>query len=566
MDADQILKEIEGYGCVSFDVFDTLLLRPYVTPDDLFRHMELHFRRKGFADERIRAERTSRSKIYGEVTLDEIYGEIDDKFKDLKDHELMFERQVLLPNPEMKKVFDIAKNSGKRIVILSDMYLSSDFVSEVLAKNGYEGYERLYMSCEYRKSKHSGELFSRVLDDLDIGSDDFIHIGDDGVSDFGTPSKMGIRSLKYRKIIESYFSAHKRERRYYKRKKDLERSVTVAMDALHEMNVPDDDFWYGLGYRYGGPLNSAFAAFIEKNAKKDGVLLFIARDGYNAQRAYNILYGDIENHYVYAVRTFNILFGINGRDYPGYEEDIVKYFSDIPAIENLTGGYKDMFRENRQLFEVLMDEELDKYRRYIEKIVGSKDDVYVIDATTEKFSSQKLIERASGKRTRGIYFTLLYSKSEDKAKGFHDNHRVFLELTSIDLPEFLMTSNEDRVQSLNGSGEPVYHMEKNSIEDYRSYASDKITAGSEDYAKDLVSIFGEYVPDIGYDTVGKWLRSFYRNMHPDEMEMMKNIKWASDPAHSEYHHIVFSVSDAPVLLKNKFRDYFRSMMARMNKN
>lgn len=565
MDPADILKEAERFDFVSFDVFDTLLLRPYVSPDDVFRHMESHFRRPGFAGERIRAERTSRSKGFEEVTLDEIYDEIGGGFKDLRDSELMFERQVILPNPEMKAVFDEMKGSGKRIVLLSDMYLPSAFLSEVLGKNGFEGYERLYVSCEHRKSKRSGELFSLALDDLGIGPGDMVHIGDCNVSDVEVPSRMGIRALKYPKVIDRYFSEHRRERRYYRRKKNLGRSVTVAMDALHSLNAPGGDFWYEFGYRYGGPVNSAFATFIEKNAEKDGVLLFIARDGYNARRAYNILYGDIENHYVYAARTFNILFGINGRDYPGYEEDIVRHFSDVPAVRNLTGGYKDRFRENRQLFEALMEEELDGYSRYIERIVRSKDDVYVVDATTEKFSSQKLIEKASGKRTRGIYFTLLYSESDDRAKGFHDGHRVFLELTSIDLPEFLMTSNEDGIRSLSGSGEPVYRTEKNPMESYRGYASDKIAAGSGDYAGDLVSIFGGYVPDIDYDTVGKWLRSFYRNMDPDETEKMKEIKWASDPAHAEYHDIVFSVSDAPVLLKNKFRDYFRSMMARLSK-
>ena len=309
MDAADILKETEKYGFVSFDVFDTLLLRPYVSPVDLFHHMESHFRRPGFATERIRAERTSRSKEFEEVTLDEIYDGIDGRFKDLKDSELLFERQVLLPNPEMKAVFDEVKKSGKRILLLSDMYLPSVFLSEVLGKNGFEGYEHLYVSCEHRKSKHSGELFLLALKDLGIGPKDVVHIGDGDVSDVKTPSKMGIRALKYPKVIDRYFSEHKREYRYYRRNRSLGRSVTVAMDALHSMNVPKDNFWYEIGYRYGGPVNSAFATFIERTADKDGVLLFVARDGYNARRAYDIMYGDVENHYVYAVRTFNILFG-----------------------------------------------------------------------------------------------------------------------------------------------------------------------------------------------------------------------------------------------------------------
>ncbi|MDY0252731.1 MAG: hypothetical protein RBQ96_06535 [Candidatus Methanomethylophilaceae archaeon] len=563
MDAADILKETEKYGFVSFDVFDTLLLRPYVSPVDLFHHMESHFRRPGFAGERIRAERTSRSKEFEEVTLDEIYDGIDGRFKDLKDSELLFERQVLLPNPEMKAVFDEVKKSGKRILLLSDMYLPSVFLSEVLGKNGFEGYEHLYVSCEHRKSKHSGELFSLVLEDLGIGPEDLVHIGDGIVSDVKTPSKMGIRALKYPKVIDRYFSEQKREYRYYRRKKSLGRSVTVAVDALHSLNTPKDNFWYELGYRYGGPVNSAFATFIERTADKDGVLLFVARDGYNARRAYDIMYGDVENHYVYAVRTFNILFGINGRDYPGYEDDIVNFFSEHPEVKGLKGETKDLFRDNRQLLETLMNIELEKYGRYIEKYTGSKEHVYVVDATTEKFSSQKLIGTASGKKTTGIYFTLLYSGSDGRAAGFHDGHRAFLSLTSIDLPEFLMTSSEGRIRSIDSSGKPVYFDDDDPAEQYRKYASGMITAGSDDYAKNLISIFGEYVPSIEYEAIGEWLRSFWRNMSTDETENMKAIRWASDPAHSEYHDLIFSMSDAPLLIKNKFRDYFRSMMNRL---
>lgn len=527
--------------------------------------MESRFRIPGFAEERIRAEKKARSGKYAEVTLDEIYDAIDGRFGDLKESELSFERQVLIPNPEMKKVFDDIKSAGKRIVLLSDMYLPSDFIGGVLAENGYEGYGKLYMSCEYRKSKHSGELFAHVLEDLDVAPSDIVHIGDNDVSDIRTPMKMGIKSLKYTKVIENYFSTHRRERNYYRRGKNLGRSVTVAIDAIHDLNKENDDFWYELGYRYGGPMNSAFAVFIEKNAEKNGVLLFIARDGYNAHKVYNILYGDIENHYVYAVRTFNILFGINGRDYPGYEEAIVDYFSDLPAVKSLTGSYKDRFRENRQLFEALMEEELDKYGQYIRKYTDSGENIYVVDSTTEKFSSQKLIRRASRKRARGIYFTLLYSKSDDEAKGFHDCHRAFLDLTSIDLPEFLMTSPENRIRSIDGSGEPVYFTDNDPIEDYRNYASEKITSGTEDYAKDLVSIFGEYLPEIEYRDVGGWLRSFCRNLNLDETEKMSGIKWASDPAHAEYHDLIFSISDAPMLIRKKLREYYMSMMARLKR-
>lgn len=564
MNDNDIWNQIKEYDIVSFDVFDTLLLRPYVKPTDMFQQMELHFNRPGFTNERIRAERIARSKEFEEVKLDEIYYEIGDEFKNLKDSELSFEKQILQPNPEMKRLFEQVKESGKRIILLSDMYLPSWFVSEILIENGYEGYEKLYMSCEYRKSKHYGTLFSQVINEMNIDVKDIVHIGDNDVSDVKAPLSIGIKAVKYSKVIDQYFRSHKREHNYYKRKKNLERSMIVAIDALHWLNVPDKkNFWYTLGYRYGGPVNSAFATFIERNAEKDGVLLFIARDGYNAQKAYNILYGDIENHYVYAMRTFNILFGINGRDYPGYEEDIVKYFSDNSKVKILTGTLEEKFFENKDLFEDLMNIELKKYSTYINSCIGSKEKVYVVDATTEKFSSQKLIDISSRKKTQGIYFTLLRSRSGNSTKGFHDDHRVFLQLTSIDLPEFLMTSNERPVDGIDVSGNPVYSEEDNPEEWYREKISSDITKGVENYSRMLKLVFGECVPSFEYDTIGKWIRSFTRHMDLEECSNLKNVKWASDPAHSEYHGIIFSPFDAPMLFRYKMRDYYRSVMRRI---
>ena len=36
----QIKRQISQAKIVSFDIFDTLLVRPYVKPTDLFKHME----------------------------------------------------------------------------------------------------------------------------------------------------------------------------------------------------------------------------------------------------------------------------------------------------------------------------------------------------------------------------------------------------------------------------------------------------------------------------------------------------------------------------------------------
>ena len=83
---DDIKSEIDSHEIISFDIFDTLLLRPYVKPTDLFLHLEKLLNKEGFAQARIEAEQKARKKHSDkeDITIDEIYDEIESKYKNFK--------------------------------------------------------------------------------------------------------------------------------------------------------------------------------------------------------------------------------------------------------------------------------------------------------------------------------------------------------------------------------------------------------------------------------------------------------------------------------------------------
>ncbi len=81
MNIEKLQEKIDRFDYVSFDVFDTLLLRPYAKPTDLFQHMESNEGISGFAKARVSAEGNTRSKECPEVTLEEIYGNIEQEFE-----------------------------------------------------------------------------------------------------------------------------------------------------------------------------------------------------------------------------------------------------------------------------------------------------------------------------------------------------------------------------------------------------------------------------------------------------------------------------------------------------
>ena len=58
---------------VSFDLFDTLILRPFMRPTDLFKLLGQFYSRDDFFDCRRMAESEARTSLGTWVNLDEIY-------------------------------------------------------------------------------------------------------------------------------------------------------------------------------------------------------------------------------------------------------------------------------------------------------------------------------------------------------------------------------------------------------------------------------------------------------------------------------------------------------------
>ena len=177
--------KIKKYNVISFDIFDTLLLRPYMRPTDLFYHMEQYYQEYNFAFCRMQAEEKARIHyaLKEEITLDEIYEFMPSKFHHLKSKEIEFEMQVLQPNPQMKEVFDIAVKMKKDVIITSDMYLDINIIRQILKQKGYVGFKKIYLSSDIKKTKESGHLFEYILSDLGVKAKDIFHLGDNKKSD-----------------------------------------------------------------------------------------------------------------------------------------------------------------------------------------------------------------------------------------------------------------------------------------------------------------------------------------------------------------------------------------------
>lgn len=185
---------------ISFDVFDTLIIRGVLFPTDVFNNLSLD---PTFKSKRIEAEKRARAESGKEdITLEEIYKVLmptasDEALRQAMEREIEAELKVCKANKAALDFFSQVRESGKRIIIISDMYLDCSTISTLLQNCGYNlNGVNVYVSSEYGLTKRSGNLFKKVLEDLEIvSSSEVLHIGDNLRSDWFRPKLIGMKSL-----------------------------------------------------------------------------------------------------------------------------------------------------------------------------------------------------------------------------------------------------------------------------------------------------------------------------------------------------------------------------------
>lgn len=306
MKPEELCEKLEKYDVISFDVFDTLLLRKMRFPADVFYIMQKELHYINLKSLRMDAEwqaRQKRFKEFGdyEVTLEEIWKEVESKTtinaETGMQAEFESEKSVCYANPYFLEIVTRLKGMGKRIILCSDMYLDDEMIQEILKGVGYPQFEDCFISSKYRKSKANGELFDIVKQK--IGPElKYIHIGDNEYSDVILPRKHGMESIYYQNVQDVG------EKQRAEDMSSIISSIYAGLvnGYLHN-GLTSKSFLYEFGYIYGGLFVVGYCQYIHDFVKTKDIdkVLFLSRDGDVLQKAYNIMYPDeIRNtEYVY---------------------------------------------------------------------------------------------------------------------------------------------------------------------------------------------------------------------------------------------------------------------------
>ncbi len=279
---------------VSFDMYGTLVNRMVQRPGDMFVILEKRFNRlyhhpiENFAERRAKAERELRKNGVIDLNLEMIYGIIDglseEEKKKYMELELQAEYDLCYPNQRGVELYRKACAEGKKVIVITDMYLPEELLKRILEKCGINNVSELYISGCIGKSKaKGGALFRFVQKTEGVSGREILHIGDNPKSDY-------------------LYACLNRYRVRFIRNTEKESYLSKFINSTKGVCINYDEW---IGYSYFGALSLGYVSWIYKMCCKEKIeaLYFFSREGLFIKKLFDALYKDkIKTRYLFVSR------------------------------------------------------------------------------------------------------------------------------------------------------------------------------------------------------------------------------------------------------------------------
>lgn len=307
-----LLDEIDKHKIISFDFFDTLVMRKILLPTDVFRLLEKRAKELyGFDFDVFTVRQAAIGEGKEKHALPEIYEAIasqvgissEDACR-LMELELSIEYEVCVPRWPLLQALKYAVDSGKKVLITSDTFLTMSQMRPLLLKCGLRDFpeKQLLLSSELGLYKRSGTIW-RCFNGL-AKPDTILHIGDDEIADISMPKRHGFHAYRIfsgKELLEASSVGEL-----------LPKAVSLS-DAVHlglivaklfanpfilaetQGKIAFDDA-RTFGYAVFGGVLARFIMWLYARHKEQGYekLLFFARDGYFLTRNFRFLLGVLQ--------------------------------------------------------------------------------------------------------------------------------------------------------------------------------------------------------------------------------------------------------------------------------
>ena len=586
---------IDRHSIVTFDIFDTLLLRCVAEPHDVFKLMEFQLKKEGLAQRRVDAENLARKLLTNErkseeVSLDDIYAQDGSLTDEIKSLELELESQVLVANPVMKNVYDYCLKNNHRIFIISDMYLPEGFIKHILEREGFGGWDKVYISSECSVTKSTGNLFKLLLNEQHLDPADILHIGDSRHSDAKKSVECGISSFLYEQAFKTLLRTDERINSqwndcnefgsklmlgllnahhhflspagyFFSSKNDVKRKKALDANAISLVPHDKGDYWFKFGYEFAGPAVTGFVGWIIEQVQIQHIdkIIFVGRDGYVLKKICDRLAPSLHSIYCFAPRYVNALGVVKDALQNGEEQlsdTIFKTVIDLfiargwlpnnwhaPYFKNASERLF-FIRDNIPNITDHLNLALNEYSDYLKSIEINdfKGSLAIVDSISINLSSQKILTKfLPNANVIGLYWRTpigpSYSDvSEYPRESFQRSDSELIKDWS--LMEWIMTAPYPGVSYI--KDKEVIYNESHPNEIVRNKTYPLMEQGMLAFANDFIKLFKTSALLANANFLVHWINEFCLKPTADDRKYFSVIKHASDAASKQWEDCMLS--------------------------
>ncbi len=302
----------------SFDIFDTTLIRKCGKPENIFYLLAQKLypndnaKREDFHLWRKNAESEARKNSPGkDVTIEEIYnseelcGFAEYTPAQFIEAEKSIESENLIANPHIKDIIKAKREQGYAICFISDMYLPSEMLKDVLLREGcINSDEAVYVSCEWNARKSNSTLYKTLKEELKPQL--WEHFGDHPISDVKKAKQYGIKA---RKVDTDFTIAEKRTILPHNNRLHYESSILAGLNRAARIHF-ENDVYTTIAADFVAPAYIPYVHFVIETAREKGIktLYFLSRDSYILQHiAEEFPHEGIELRYLFVSRKALLL-------------------------------------------------------------------------------------------------------------------------------------------------------------------------------------------------------------------------------------------------------------------
>ena len=535
---DVLQSKIDKADIISFDIFDTLIMRRCLYPRDIFYIID-----EDFAKARIKAE----TELYSEEKDPNIYDIYERMGRAYSPQaEIDLEKEYLVPRNAMIEMLNYALEKGKSVWLTSDMYLPKEIMAEMLSKLGINvKSERVLVSCDCKTAKHNG-LFSLLRQKA--GNGRILHIGDNYEADITSAIRYGIDDTFHvenaGKMLEDSYASE-----ILNYSNTLPNRLIIGEFISKQLNDPflfnrtfgkfEANSNYDMAYSFIAPLISCFFSWMVKKARELNLdmILLSSRDGHIIEKMYQLLKDkhDLpQMKYFYVSRALAVIAGLSDDEdiihaaqlaYDGTPKEMLKdrfHLSDGDIMEQRKSesGDEYILRHKTAILRIAKQYR-ENYLKYIEPLGIKPDSRVGFFDFVSSGTCQKALTNIMNFELTGLYFVAIKSadnyKDDIYIESMFGELNVFIKKHNITDNYFFMenvlSSFEPTLISFDDSATPQF------LDEYRTEAD--LSALNEahnailDYSKRSNLKLLEEVNIILPDSIFKYIQSDFCNINTD---------------------------------------------------